>query len=268
MEKKDWRAHYSPSQINMFTRCGEQYRRRYVENERLAPGVAALRGTAVHEGARLNFTQKLDTRADLPASEIVDAAAEKFRAEASGEVAFTEEERAQGIKATIGQALDETVRYAQAHAEQQAPDYQPVLIEERVEIATGIPGRSLMGVLDLADEHDDIVDLKTKGRTPPQSDVDTSLQLTTYHALFRAKMKRPPRRILHDVLVGLKGGVKRVVLETQRTDADFAALAARIVTIDAAIKAGNFIPAAPDSWACSRNWCGFYQTCKYVNGAR
>jgi hypothetical protein len=30
----------SISQLDMLSRCGEQYRRRYIEHERLAPGVA------------------------------------------------------------------------------------------------------------------------------------------------------------------------------------------------------------------------------------
>ena len=56
----------SPSQIDMFSRCGEQYRRRYIEKDRLPPGVAMIRGRGVHEGVAENMRQKRHTYCDLP----------------------------------------------------------------------------------------------------------------------------------------------------------------------------------------------------------
>lgn len=260
--------YYSTSQINMFSRCAEQYRRRYIEGERIPPGIEMIRGRAVHEGARVNFRQKLESRVDLPKDEIVGVAVSAFEAESQGDLFLSEEDAGRGIKAVIGEALDETVRYAKAHAELQAPEYQPALVEESIDIASGVPGKNLRGVLDLATEKDQLVDIKSKGKTPPQAEADRSLQLTVYDRLFVARMKRKPAKILQDVLVNLKGGVKRVVFETSRGERDFAALAARIETMDASINAGHFPPTNPDNWACSKNWCGYYRTCRYVNGGR
>lgn len=259
---------YSQSKLGTWERCGEQYRRIYIEGERMAPGLAALRGTAVHEGARVNFRQKVESGVDLPEQEIVDAAADKFTAEAQGgEVSFTDEEVAVGIKRTIGLALDETVRYARAHAQLQAPEYRPVLVEDRLAIESGVPGIQLQGTLDLATA-DEVVDLKTKAKTPAERDVGVSPQLTLYAALYRAKFGRLPRRVVHDVLVGLKRGVERQRFVTTRGPADFNALAARLSNMHEAIQAGHFAPASPEHWCCSAKFCGFYSACRYVNPKR
>lgn len=259
-------THYSPSQISMYGRCAEQYRRRYVEGERLAPGIAMIRGSAVHDGARINFRQKIDSHADLPANEIVEAAAASFYAATHGtEITVTAEEAGRGVRAVIDEALDETTRLAHAHATMQAPDYQPVLVEERVQIASGIPDIELHGILDLADDKGRVVDLKTKAKSPNPDEANKSIQLTIYAAMHTAKTLKPPTELRLDVLTALKREVKRTVLVTKRTTPDYVALGHRIATMAAAIKAGNFPPTTPDNWACSPNWCGYYRTCKYVN---
>lgn len=260
--------YYSQSKLGMWERCGEQYRRRWIEGEVIPPGVAALRGTAVHEGARANFRQKLESREDLPAGEIVEVAVEKIRTEAAGGVMLTEDEVARGLKAVIAEAIDETARYARAHAELQAPDYQPLIVEERISIPSGLEGVELQGTIDLLDDQQRLVDLKTKAKTPAERDVHVSPQLTLYSALAKARTKQEPKSVRQDVLVGLKRGVERRVLETTRGPADYAALAQRLTAMDASIKAGHFPPASPEHWACSPSYCGYYRTCRFVNPNR
>lgn len=260
--------HYSASQIGMFSRCGEQYRRRYIVGDRLPPGVAAIRGTAFHEGARTNFAQKVDSHEDLPADEIVASAVAMFDAQSRGELALTDDEEERGINAVLGEALDDTVRLARAHAKLQAPEYQPVLVEERISIASGVSGIALDGVIDLADDQQRVVDLKTKAKSPNADEADKSTQLTVYSAMHLARTGKPASTLRLDVLVALKKDVKRVVLDTQRDATDYTALGHRIAAMHAAITAGNFVPAAPDSWACSRNWCGFFTSCPFVNAKR
>lgn len=258
-------AYYSQSKLGMWQRCGEQYKRRWINGEVIPPGVAAIRGTAVHEAARVNFRQKIDTHTNLGTDDIVDVAVEKFRAESTGGLMLTELEEGRGLKAVVAEALDETARYAKAHAIEQAPDYQPVLVEDRVSIPSGLDGVELQGTIDLADDKGRLVDFKTKAKSPSERDVHTSVQLTLYSALYRARQKEAPKVIRQDVLVGLKRGVKRRVLETTRGPADYAALAERLHAMDASIQAGHFPPASPDHWVCSPSYCGYYRTCKYVN---
>src|SRR5580700_2286114 len=74
----------SPTQLEMFSRCGEQYRRRYIEHEIIPPGIAMAKGKGFHAGAEHNMRQKLETGVDLSVAEIVDVAVTSFEAETSG----------------------------------------------------------------------------------------------------------------------------------------------------------------------------------------
>ena len=47
------------SNLGTALRCGEQFRRRYIEGERIPPGVAAGRGTGVHNANDVNLSQKV-----------------------------------------------------------------------------------------------------------------------------------------------------------------------------------------------------------------
>ncbi len=51
--------HFSVSQLSMFQRCGEQYRRRYMEGDIFPPGLALVTGRATHKSAEVNLKQKV-----------------------------------------------------------------------------------------------------------------------------------------------------------------------------------------------------------------
>lgn len=68
------RPQLHPSALGMFARCGEQFRRRYVEGERIPPGVAAVVGTGVHLAVGADLREKMTEGTLLPA-EAVEAAA-------------------------------------------------------------------------------------------------------------------------------------------------------------------------------------------------
>lgn len=261
------KPHLSATQLDCFARCPEQYRRRYLEGERIPPGVALIKGTGFHRGAETNMRQKLDSRRDLPETEIVEAAAAAFDEAAAGGLTLSAEEAARGAPAVLGEAKENLVDMARCHARQQAPDYQPILVEQVVRIE--LPGpRDLLGVIDLADDRDRVVDFKTSGKAKPQSEADASVQLTVYAAAFHAHVGRLPSGLLLDTVVTTKKGSRREALETVREEADFSALAHRINAISSAIDAGSFAPASPGAWWCGAKWCGFYETCCFVNPNR
>lgn len=259
------KPHLSPTQLELFAKCPEAYRRRYILAERIPPGIAALKGTGVHRGAQHNMAQKRETREDLPVDQIVEAAVAAFEAETHGGYSMTPEETKIGRKKLIGTAKDDVVAMARVHAEQQAPDYQPVLVEELVRILLPNSPRDLLGVIDLTDERDRLVDFKTSGKKKTQNDADTSIQLTTYAVAFKAKTGRDPSEVRLDTITRSKNETARDVVRSTRGPADFAALAARINVVNASIDAGLFPPATPGAWWCSAKWCGYHSTCPYVN---
>lgn len=261
------RKHLSATQLDMYCRCPESYRRRYIEGEVIPPGIALAKGKGLHAGAETNMRQKIASFEDLPASDIVDASVAAFEAEIAGGIALDSAEASIGASIVVAAAKDAVAEMAQVHADEQAPEYQPILVEETVRFE--LPGpRDLLGIIDLATDDGKVVDFKTARRKKKQGDADDSVQLSIYAAAYERKTGTPPDRVRLDVLVQGSKGITRQVLDSSRGAADMDALANRINVISSAIESGIFPPAPPGAWNCSRRWCGFFDSCIYVNSER
>lgn len=267
------KPHISATQMEMFAKCPRQYYFRYVAGQRNPPGIALLTGKAFHTGAEINMRQKIESHVDLPESDIVDSAVAAFdSARYTDGLVLTKEESSRGEASVIGNAQDAVASLARTHAKEQAPDYQPTLVEHTVRIE--LPGpRDLLGVIDLADDQRRVVDFKTAGKKKSQADVDTSMQLTIYSAAYALETGEQPSEVRLDVLASQKKGVSRQVLSGTRTDADVAALANRIESVSRLLEiVGDdpdlYPPASPGSWWCGPKWCGYWRQCPCVNSER
>lgn len=265
---KEGKPYLSASQLEMYWRCGEQYRRRYMEHERIPPGVARLIGKGIHGGAEVNFRQKLASYDDLPKAEIVEAAVTAFDAEVHGEgFLLSEEEASRGPAKVIGEAKDKTAQLAAVHAEQQAPEYQPVAVEQKTRILFPKATHDLLTVSDLWDDKDRVTDFKTAARKPngkPPTDADTSIQLTAYAAAFQVENGIRPAEVRLDVLTKTKTP-GRHVLTSRRGPDDYQVFINRVNVTLCAINAGIFPPASPGAWQCSERWCGYSRDCPYYH---
>ena len=105
-QKPPRKPHLSPSSLEMYAKCGEQFRRRYIEGDKIPPGVSMLRGTGVHAGVEANMRQKIDTYRDLPVSDVVDAAVAKFDLELAGGYSLSPDETSRGATIVIGESRD------------------------------------------------------------------------------------------------------------------------------------------------------------------
>lgn len=253
------KPYLSPTQLETYLRCGEAYRRRYVEGERIPPGIVALQGTGVHVGAEVNFRQKIATGTDLPVRDIVDASVDGFDRQ------LVEGWSVDPEGPSVGDARDEVASLATVLAREVCPEYQPTHVEQTVKIE--LPGsHDMLGVIDLAADGR-VVDLKTTSKVWSQDTIDRSPQVTFYAAAHRLLTGEIAQEVVIENLVKTKKP-KRVKLTSTRDTKDFAALAARINAVSAGINAGVFVPAESGSWMCSRRWCGYFDSCPYVNGAK
>lgn len=263
------RQHVSPSQLDMYLRCGEQYRRRYMMGERVPPGVALVKGASVHKAAEVNYRQKITTGADLPLLELQDAAADYVGEMVGREgIMLTREESTRGVAKVRGEIIDRATVLTELFAKRVAPTVQPELVEDFVTIP--LPGHShdLVGRLDVVDSAGYIRDLKTAGRRKSQEDVDRSDQLTYYALAYTHKTAgEKPAGVIMDVLID-KGRPEAQRLEASRTSADATVFLNRINAMLAGVKAGSFPPAPLGSWVCSPRFCGYWWTCPYVNSER
>lgn len=260
------RPHISPSQLSRYFTCGEQYRRIYLLGERRPPGIAMLKGTAVHGAAEMNNRAKLETRMDLPERVLVEAAVDTLqqRVEVEG-LELSPEESALGVKAVVGKATDAVARLAALYSREVAPTIMPQLVEETIRVE--LPGpRDILGRLDVADVDGVIRDLKTAARRKSADDMETD-QLAFYAAAYEVHTGRPAAGVQLDVLVDTKAPQVQQLRQT-RGPRDKVVLAARVNAMLAGLQAGVFLPATPGHWSCSPKFCGFWSTCPYVNAER
>jgi hypothetical protein len=262
-EQQPSKPHLSASQLEMFAKCPESWRRRYLEKEVIPPRLAMLKGSAVHEGAEVNMRQKIESRQDLPSDEIVEAAVNAYdsRVKADG-YSLAEGE----AKAEVSRYKDVVAQMAEVHAVQQAPDYQPIAVEQKFRLELPAITHDIVGVIDLIDESGAVVDFKTAGKKMSEVDVETSTQLT----LYAASRTDEEVNVRLDVLVepSARLPVRRQVIEATRNRTDLPIIARRLTVVSKTIDAGLFPPAPVGSWWCSESWCGYWHSCPYVNADR
>lgn len=274
------RSNISASALETFWRCGEAYRRRYVEREIIPPGFALMIGSSLHKGAEENFRQKIETHEDLPVDDIVEAAVAEFQSRTTGgDFVLTSEEESIGARKVIGAYTDLVADMADIHARVQAPDYQPIAVEVSTLIELPNASRDLLTVTDLRDDQGRVVDFKTALRKKSRSEVETSTALTAYAAAYRVDFGRDPSSVRLDTVLKprlstssssstrkrktTRDSDHRQVLEATRGEPHYLVLAERIDATVRAIEAGIFTPTSPTAWQCSQKWCGYARTCPF-----
>jgi hypothetical protein len=198
----------------------------------------------------------------------VEAAVAAFDESVHGGYVLSDEEMSRGPSVVIGEAKDDLANLATVHAKHQAPDYQPVLVEQSVRIELPSAPRDLLGIIDLADDKGRVIDFKTAGKKKSQADADDSVQLTVYAAAYQRLTGAPPSELRLDSVVQTKTKTDRQVVSTDRGPDDFNALANRINVVTSSIESGSFPPATPGAWWCGPRFCGYHATCPFVNSNR
>lgn len=257
--------HLSVSQLDMFTRCGEQWRRRYIDGEIIPPGIAARVGTGVHKAAELNFREKMESGEDLPLDVIQDAAAEAYAAALQNGVFFAPDE-VDGAHIAMAEGKDTAVSLATVFWNELAPTINPAFVEQRVTLELGL-SLPVVTVIDLYTQRRELRDLKTSGRRWTDAKARTSPQPTLYREAIRALTDEYPERIVFDVLVqGRNPELQKI--ETVRDADDLRVLIRQFEIMLMSVQAGIFPPAQPDSWNCSPRWCGYFYSCPYIAAHR
>jgi hypothetical protein len=260
------KPHLSWSQVQMFSMCGERYRRRYIQGEIIPPGIACMVGRATHSGIEANLRAKLATGSLLPTDAVSAAARDALNSAIDKDgVELTEEEQGRGLSAVRGEAVDAAVALSILHHDVLAPQITPAHIERPFRLLLGGFSHDLVGYLDLQETDGCVRDTKTAARSPSVGSADASEQLTCYALARKVLDGAIPPRLTLDVLVKTKTP-KAIVQETMRTDADFRPFLQRVAITGRMLNAGLFPPATLGSWCCSPKWCGYWHTCPYAHG--
>lgn len=259
------------SGMQMLSRCGEQFRRRFIEGERLLPRAAMARGTGVDRAVGADLGNKIATGELLPDEEIAAIARDNTEAALAGGFDLeSDEERALGHAVIKGRAIDMAVSLADLHHRSVAPTIHPSHVAKRFVIDVENYDFQLAGERDIREEFNGLVgvrDTKTSTKSPQKGIADLSSQLTMYAMAEYVETGKPPDILALDYLIETKTSKKVLQLPTKRTLEDFAPLLNRVQIAVEAVQKGHFYPAdpsTPGAWWCHPERCGYWSTCRYV----
>lgn len=253
------------SGLNLLSKCGIAFERRYINGERTPTSVAAAIGTAVDRSASRNLKHKIEAQTLLAEEEVKEIARDTL-VNTWAEVESTPGDEDEGLEFSRDKALDRSVTLAGFHHARLAPQMQVTHVQREWTLDINGLDVQLAGTIDFQEGSYSIDDLKTSAKSPAKDLADKSLQLTTYALAVKAHDKVMPQRVRLDYLVMTpkRGDTKLVQLESRRTVADFNPLLERIAAANKSIESGVFTPAPADSWWCSEKFCAFYRTCPYA----
>jgi hypothetical protein len=271
----------------MYEDCGEQYRRRYIEHEKIPPGIAMIRGSSVDDSVTANLRNKIDLGMFLFRDHALTIAEESIKNRMNNqEVLYSEEEVAEGIKTVKANAVDSVVNLSKLHYDEVAKTLNPSHVQMKwILELEGFPF-NLLGYMDIVETEKPLVmvtsmnvrtgkplvmvtsmnvrDTKVSGKSPNGNSAEISEQLTMYAMAIWVEKKIIPKVFL-DYLIETPKTKKRsyVKLESTRTKSDFQAIMNRLETMADGIEKEVFMPCSSDHWKCSPKWCGYFSSCRY-----
>lgn len=248
----------SISQVNAYLACPLKYRFRYVDRIPAPWRVAAMAfGSSIHAAVEWFHRERLAGRTP-PVEKVLAIFAADWYAQNVEPLVFSDKESKDGLGAKGREMLALYVA--------EAGQTTPVAVEQGFEVALVDPatGESfeirLRGVIDLVEDADTVVDLKTAARTLEAGGLERHLQLSTYALAYFLLHGRIPRLRL-DML--LKTKVPKLERhETTRSLDDLGWTARLIVRVGAAIREQHFFP--NPSWRCTE--CEYFAHCQAWRG--
>jgi len=255
------KGHLSPSQVDSFFKCGEQYRFIHVEGFRRPPDFFLAAHRQTHATIlEFDLKHKAETghnKADSELSEHYRDAMEKSVPELKDAHDLEE-----GIIPTIEKEVkyfDKIITATKPFREATTPAKTAAgipRIEEKLEFSMGtVP---VVAYLDLVADRtvfDQILDLKRRGKTPHSGLASKSRQLATYaqgtgigDVGFRTIVENKTPTLHEDDGTITQGRIERAVIQYEAAAE--------------AISAGRFVPIDDGDpmkeWVCSAKWCGFW----------
>ena len=253
----------------MASKCGEQFRRRYIEGEIERPSGAIISGIALDRSVRANLGRKIETGWLMTPEQAGDVGRDQA-ARALEDFEPTERDSDYGESAPQirGAVIDEAVEVSQVHARAIAPNIHPSHVARPFTLDISGYDYQLVGEIDIREDEDGLIGIRDTKRTrksPEKDAADKSLQLTTYALAEHVENGRPPDYVALDFVRPMKRGTLVDLRRGERTEADFRPLLDRVQVFIEGIQRGVFMPATEETaWWCGPKWCGYYRTCRYV----
>ena len=248
----------SVSQVSTYLGCSLKYRFQYVDKIPRPWRVAAMAfGTSVHAAVEWFHRERLAGRS-VEMTEVLKVFDADWYAQNVEPLVFSERESKDSL-AEKGRAM------LQLYVES-TNGIKPVAVEQFFELDLVDPETGevldvrLRGGVDLVEEGDTLIDLKTAGRTLEQGGLERHLQLSTYALAFLLQHGVIPKLRLDMLLKTAKPRLERH--ETTRSIEDLVWTARLIREVSLAIETEHFFP--NPSWRCTE--CEYFAHCQQWRG--
>lgn len=246
--------HISPSQITMYMRCPLQHYYRYVRGIKVRPSGNMTLGSTMHNTFKENYDQKVMSHKDLPIPHLKEFFANDFEVR-SVETEFNKDEKP-------GKLKDAGIEMTRVYHTVVSPVVQPLLVEHKWNLQIDGMSQTLMVILDLVDINNRIKDHKITSRTPNQTIVRDSIQLTIYSLAYRLATDKTETSVGLDFIVrNSKNEIHINRLEDTRNIKQIDRAIKVIKEVGSAIDKQIYYPCNPENWNCSEKWCGFWHLC-------
>lgn len=267
-------AHLSPSSIDSFWKCAEQWRREKVDRDPRPATAETIFGGAFHRAVETNMRQKIDSHEDIPVPVMRDVAGDSFNeileAEKGEREILWRDAKPNVVQAEVITAMVGNESHLGFH-QVLAPAVQPLEVERWVTVDTPV-GVPLNMRLDIEDEQGRIFDVKTSKKAKTQGDLDKSTQPTAY-LWGRAAEGNPARDFTVHLAIRTKTP-QQMELVTYRSAEQLAQferlLQVTVTTITHYLETygpeGPWPAASPLAWWCAASQCSYFPTCPWRGG--
>jgi hypothetical protein len=259
----------SGSSLNTILRCAYQWELLYVYRRRSRPNLKAVLGIAAHRAIEISLTQKIETKVELPLSDIQDAFVDTFKVESEDALEFPEK------KETKPLMQDSGVKALATWHRDVSPGVHPMMVEQNGQYTiNGIPYDWTIDEVDAIDaeawmegtvgnDHETIVrDWKFVGRTP-EGGQEYVLNMVGYAVGYRRLTGGIEAGVQLDHIVRLKEPRYVPISGPTVPDQDIRAFASILEIMKKTIDSGLFAPTGLKSGACSWCFAAADGTCRY-----
>jgi len=249
----------SPSQFDTYRKCPRRYEFRHIHKLISPPGIAMIKGTAVHKGAEVTHRQTLATGTPMGLVEATQAVSDSFDHETPNIEDWGEEKP--------GLIKDKALKAFTVYYREAVPNIHPVKVEHTFAKKIGtVPFRGVIDLVDSVKEEafvegvqpmvEVVSDLKVTGMRWPEQRVRQSAQLTFYAYVEETF------RVRYDFILEQKSGIKYDMNRSVRTAHDFKLLIEDVEEVADLIKKDIFPRCDPTGWNCTPKFCGYYDRCR------
>lgn len=254
---------FTPTRLEMFERCGQQFFYRYLEGKVVPPPAKAAWGRAGHKAMQHSLNARLRRGTLTRWQNLLDVFRDTLEYEFTG-VDERHYGDTTGKRVLKGKLVHTGIHLLNIFHSNVAPLVKPTATEAAVTYTVKAEGELVQVTthMDVLTQRM-VLDHKWTGRTPPEHDaLDNGHQGIAYYLGFTKLRKRPPARVRFDYYVGMKHP-KLAQRELKPAKWRAQRFFRRLAYMARAIRQGNFHPAPPGAWWCSRQWCGYWGQCPY-----